>query len=86
MNILAEDKGLIDIYRNIYVEFSEEMKEDLLDISLKITNIYSRLIYTMRTKEWRHMLSSQLPDADDDNYYLYLRSYTIGLLNPIRNN
>ena len=56
INILSSQNVIHDIYRHTFIKYNDNMLEDLLNISLEITNIYSRLVFLLKSKEWLNQL------------------------------
>jgi len=44
INILSSKNVIHDIYRHTFIKYNDSMLEDFLNLSLEITNIYSRLV------------------------------------------
>lgn len=53
---LSYNNVIHDVYRHIYIEYTDGMKEELLDIALSLTDIYSRLVVMLSSKEWKNLL------------------------------
>lgn len=47
INILSSQNVIHDIYRHTSIKYNDSMLEDLLNISLAITNIYSRYLTSL---------------------------------------
>lgn len=78
LRILSSDNVMNDIYRNTSIEYTDEMKEDILNISLKLTNLYSRMVFSLYTKKWINLLPTENV-ARDKNNDLYLEFCAIDL-------
>ena len=83
LTILSQGNIMNDIYRNISVEYTDEMKEDLLHISLKLTNLYARIIFGLYTKKWIDLLPVK-DVVSLENIDLYFELCAIDLFHPVK--
>lgn len=72
IKILRNGDVVDDIYNQQYISVTDEMVNDILTISLRLTDIFSRLFCSLYSKKWRSKLPI-LDYKDDDMYPLKLR-------------
>lgn len=80
-NILSSQNVIHDIYRLTFIKYNDNMLEDLLYISLEITNIYSRLVFLLNSKEWLNQLHYRINYSRFD-YDLQLKLLVNDLFYP----
>lgn len=81
INILSSQNVIHDIYRHTFIKYNDNMLEDLLNISLEITNIYSRLVFLLKSKEWLNQLHYRINYSCFD-YELQLKLLANDLFYP----
>lgn len=81
INILSSQNVIHDIYRHTFIKYNDSMLEDLLNVSLEITNIYSRLIFLLNSKEWLNQLHYRINYSHFD-YELQLKFLAKDLFDP----
>lgn len=81
INNLSSENIVCDIYRGTYITYTDKMLEELLNISLEITNIYSRLVFLLNSKDWINLLHRKINNSNDD-YSLQLKLLAIDLFYP----
>lgn len=80
INILSSQNVIHDIYRHTFVKYNDSMLEDLLNISLEITNIYCRLLFPLHSKELPN-LSCYRINYSCFNYAMQLKFIAHSLFN-----
>ena len=81
INILSSQNVIHDIYRHTFIKYNDNMLEDLLNISLEITNIYSRFVFLLKSKEWLNQLHYRINYSCFD-YELQLKLLANDLFYP----
>ena len=81
INILSSKNVIHDIYRHTFIKYNDSMLEDFLNLSLEITNIYSRLVFLLNSKEWLNQLHYRINYSRFD-YDLQLKLLVNDLFYP----
>lgn len=81
INILSSKNVIHDIYRHTFIKYNDSMLEDFLNLSLEITNIYSRLVFLLNSKEWLNQLHYRINYSCFD-YELQLKLLANDLFYP----
>lgn len=81
INVLSSQNVIHDIYRETFIKYDDNMLADLLNTSLAITNIYSRLVFLLNSKEWINQLHYRTNYSHFD-YELQLKFLALDLFHP----